>query len=164
MCMHKNIDKYLDKDIFFMKKCLNQARMALNKNEVPIGAIVVAPDGKTILGRAHNLVMKRKNQLAHAEILAIEKACKKLGDWRLNKCTLYVTLEPCSMCMNLILLSRISEVVFALRSNLFGFSLDRHNTFEIYKSPMIIKEGICSQESLDLLQLFFKTKRTNQSG
>ncbi len=148
-----------DLDIFFMEKALLQAEKSFKRDEIPIGAIVVAPDGKTILSEAHNLTEQRKCQAAHAEILAIEKACKKMNDWRLNNCTIYVTLEPCAMCMNLILLTRISKVVFAVKSKIFGFSLDKYNTFEIYKTPMLIRENICVQNSLNLLKSFFKSKR-----
>lgn len=146
-------------DLFFMRKALIEAKKAFDKDEVPIGAIVVGPDNQTILATGHNLVQKRKSQLAHAEMLAIAKASKKMGDWRLNECTLFVTLEPCSMCMNFILLSRISTVIFALRSKIYGYKLDKHNTFEIYKCPVVIKEGVCKDESLDLLKKFFQKKR-----
>jgi tRNA(adenine34) deaminase len=154
--------KSIDVDIFFMKKALQEAKKAFDKDEVPIGAIVVAPDGKLILSKSHNLTEQKKCQSAHAEVLAIEKACKKMGDWRLNDCTIYITLEPCAMCMNLILLSRIKKVVFALESKLYGFSIDKYSTFELYKCPMQIRKDICMQESLDLLQLFFKRKRIKQ--
>ncbi len=148
-----------DSDIFFMKIALLQAEKSFKRDEIPVGALIVAPDNKTILSKAHNLTESKKCQSAHAEILAIEKACKKIGDWRLNDCSIFVTLEPCAMCMNLILLSKISKVVFAAKSKLFGFSLDKYNTFEIYKTPMLVKEGICAQNSIDLLKLFFKDKR-----
>jgi tRNA(adenine34) deaminase len=145
--------------IKFMHEALKEAKKAYKKNEIPVGAIVVGPDDKTILGRGHNLVEAKKSQFAHAEVLAINKACASLGDWRLKDCTLYVSLEPCAMCMNLILLSRLKRVVFALRSKKFGYSLDKYNTFEIYKSSVVINEGVCEKESLELLQSFFNKKR-----
>lgn len=147
----------------FMIKAIEQAKKALASNEVPIGALIVASDGKTILAKAHNLVEKNKSQCYHAEILAINKACKKIGNWRLNGCTIYVTLEPCAMCMNLILLSKIEVLVFALRSKKFGYMVDNYNSFELYKSPILIKEGLCMQESLNLLKLFFKDKRVKSN-
>lgn len=149
-------------DIFFMKMALDGAKKALAVDEVPIGAVVVAPDGKTVLAEAYNLVEQNNCQSAHAEILAIQEACKKIGNWRLNDCAIYITLEPCAMCMNLILLSRINTVVFALKSRLYGFNIDRYNNFEIYKSPVVIRENVCSEESLELLKFFFKMKRINQ--
>jgi len=159
----KSVREKLFTDEYFMKKALFQARKAFEKNEVPIGSLVVAPDGRIILGQAHNSVEKRKCQSAHAEILAINKACKKLGDWRLSGCTLYVTLEPCSMCMSLIVLSRISSVVFSLKSKIFGFSIDKCVIFEINRSPITVREGPGLEESLDLLKKFFKKQREMKS-
>jgi len=86
---------------YFMSKALLQAKIALKKGEVPIGAVLVDSSGN-ILSRGHNLVETKGMQTAHAEMLAIERACKKQGDWRLDDCMLYVTLEPCLMCFGLI--------------------------------------------------------------
>jgi len=146
-------------DLIFMQKALLQAKKAFDKNEVPVGAIIVAPDGQTIISRAHNLVEIKKSQAAHAEVLAIAKANKKLNSWRLENCVIYVTLEPCSMCMGLILLSRIKTVVFATKSSIYGFKVDNCFTFELYKCPIIIKEGLCQEESATLLKEFFTLKR-----
>ena len=85
-----------------MLKALKEAQKAYNKDEVPIGAIVVNSNGE-IIGRGHNQVEKFKKQTAHAEIRAIEQACRKTGDWRLDGCWIFVTLEPCALCMNLVL-------------------------------------------------------------
>ena len=87
-----------DRDTWFMEQALKEADKAYAKNEVPIGAVVVNAKG-TIIARGHNCVEKEHTQSAHAEIRAIKKAGKKIGDWRLSNCWLYVTLEPCSMCM-----------------------------------------------------------------
>ncbi|MDR3646082.1 MAG: nucleoside deaminase [Candidatus Babeliales bacterium] len=146
-------------DLIFMQKALLQAQKAFDKNEVPVGAIIVAPDGKTIISQAYNMVETKNSQTAHAEILAIARANKKLNSWRLEDCVLYVTLEPCSMCMGLILLSRIKTIFFATKSNIYGFKVDNCFTFELYKCPIIIKEGLCQFESSELLRTFFKTKR-----
>lgn len=145
-------------DTFFMQKALQQAQKAFFKNEVPVGAIIIAPDGQ-IISKAYNLVESKKSQTAHAEVQAIKKANKKLKNWRLEDCTIYITLEPCSMCMSLILLSRIKVMVFATRSMIFGFQVDNCFTFELYKCPILIREGICQQESFQLLRDFFKSKR-----
>ncbi len=103
---------------FFMTKALHQAERALAHEEVPIGAIVVAKDGK-IIARAYNQIEKKGTQCAHAEALAIQRAGKKLGDWRLHGCWIYVTLEPCLMCFGLIQLSRIEGLVYGAPSTLF---------------------------------------------
>ena len=93
----------------FMKKALQQAKVALRHDEVPIGAVVVH-NGK-VIARAHNVRNATRNAINHAEILAIQKACKKLGDWRLNECDLYVTLEPCVMCARMIKNAGIATVI-----------------------------------------------------
>jgi tRNA(adenine34) deaminase len=148
---------------FFMQKALLQAKKAFIKKEVPVGAIIVDAKG-TILARSYNLVEARHTQAAHAEIRALIKAGKKLGDWRLNDCWLYVTLEPCAMCMNLIILSRMKGVVYGATSLLFGYHLvDKKDASWVYKkdTPAIIG-GIRSDESIALLKKFFKDKRESQ--
>jgi tRNA(adenine34) deaminase len=89
-----------DKNHFFMAQALKQARLALKYDEVPIGAIVVSPEG-AIVGRGYNQTERKSSQAFHAEVLAVTRAGHKMGDWRLNGCWVYVTLEPCVMCMNL---------------------------------------------------------------
>ncbi len=104
-----------------MKAAISEAAKALAKDEVPIGAVIVNKDGD-IIARAHNLTEHKHTQAAHAEVLAIEKAGKKIGDWRLEGCWLYVTLEPCAMCYNLAVLSRLDGIVYGADSPLFGYS------------------------------------------
>ncbi len=96
-------------DIYFMKKALRQAKVCLKYGEVPVGAVIVK-DGK-VIARGHNTRESAQMATAHAEHIAIEKACKKLGSWRLSGCTLYVTLEPCIMCAGAIVNSRLERVV-----------------------------------------------------
>lgn len=96
--------------IDFMNLALLEARKAYRKGEAPVGAVVVK-DGR-VIARAHNLRERRQNALYHAEILAIDRACRKLGSWRLDGCDLYVTLEPCSMCSGAIIQARISRLYF----------------------------------------------------
>ena len=95
---------------FFMNEALKQARLAAKQDEVPIGAVVVK-DGQ-IVAKAHNCRNKSKNATQHAEVMAISRACKKLNDWRLTGCSLYVTLEPCVMCLGACFNARISNVYF----------------------------------------------------
>src|SRR5690606_24995454 len=96
---------------WFMKIALEQAQKAADLGEVPVGAVIVNSDG-AILAKAFNLKEQKKNPCSHAEIEAIELATKELGDWRLEDCTLYVTLEPCSMCAGAIIHARLKQVVF----------------------------------------------------
>lgn len=100
----------MNEDEYFMKKALAEAKKAADIGEAPIGAVIVR-DGK-IIARAHNRRETKKNALCHAEISVIDKACRKLGGWRLPGCAMYVTLEPCPMCAGAIINSRIEKVVF----------------------------------------------------
>jgi tRNA(adenine34) deaminase len=108
-----------DRDEFFMRQAIKQAHLALKHDEVPVGAIVVNSDGR-IIGRGYNQTEKRSAQIFHAESIAIAKAGRQLGDWRLCGCWVYVTLEPCAMCMNLIQLSRCAGIAYGATSPLFG--------------------------------------------
>lgn len=97
----------------FMNYAIDEAKKSLALDEVPIGAVIVK-DNK-IIARGHNLREKKKNALMHAEIIAINKACKKLGDWRLEGCEIYVTLEPCPMCAGAILNARIEKIIYGAK-------------------------------------------------
>ena len=148
-----------DKDLFFMQEALAQAQCAYEIDEVPIGAVVVNPAG-VIIGRGYNSVERDCTQRAHAESLAIENAGKSLGDWRLNGCWLYVTLEPCSMCMGLIRLSRLAGVVYGAPSPLFGFHLDNQEDLWVYKrDAIVVRDGVMADEAAELLKKFFQNKR-----
>ncbi|MCF7799378.1 nucleoside deaminase [Candidatus Babeliales bacterium] len=149
------------KDVFYMQKALRQAQIALKKNEVPVGAVIVNKDGQ-VIGRGYNKVEKLKCQTGHAEIIAIKKACKKLKDWRLEDCWIYVTLEPCLMCLGLIKLSRIKGLVFGSCSNEFGFGYKNIKVCNFYKKNLIIKQGLKEVESIKLLKNFFKKLRLNR--
>lgn len=146
-------------DRHFMEIALDQARKAFDRGEVPIGAVVVNGQGK-VISRGYNMVEKFHTQLFHAEAMAISKAGAKLTDWRLNGCWLYVTLEPCTMCIGLIKLSRIEGFVFAAPSPLFGYRLDKNLAYQLYKDDTItIIEGVCLEESVDMLKKFFQKRR-----
>ena len=151
-----------DQDIQFMSHALRQARAAFKQDEVPVGAVVVSPQG-IIIGRGSNKVEHRHAQTAHAECLAIQEAGKTLNDWRLEGCWIYVTLEPCAMCMNLILLSRLAGIVFGASSPLFGFHLDNVLSIELYKKgTLTVVQGVCKEEAGELLKQFFKKKRNHK--
>jgi tRNA(adenine34) deaminase len=138
----------IKQDNQLMRYALNEAEKALKRGEVPIGAIVVDEAGN-IIGRGYNRMEMKKCQTEHAEIVAIKKACKKKGDWRLNKCWLYVTVEPCSMCMGLIKLCRIEGVVWG--ANAQKLPLRQQN--------MVIKEGIQKEECTTIVKNFFHLLR-----
>jgi tRNA(adenine34) deaminase len=150
----KNIDE------FYMGKAIAQAKLAAKKNEIPVGAVIVAPDGN-IIARAYNKVEVNNCQTGHAEILAIQKACKKIGDWRLNGCSIYVTLEPCLMCAGLISLSRLEKVVFGANSPIFGTGSLTNNTNLVhnYLKKLNIQNGIREKDCANLLKSFFRKKR-----
>lgn len=147
-------------DQTYMNAALAQAQRAYEKNEVPIGAIIVAPDG-TIVARAHNQVESKKTQRAHAESVVIEKANKKLQNWRLTDCWLYVSLEPCTMCMGLIRLSRLAGVVYAAESPLFGYKNDLQlgDGSRVYNKDLKVIAGVGAGEATALMKRFFKKKR-----
>ena len=149
--------------IRYMQQALKQAKKAYQKDEVPIGAVIISPEGK-IVSRAYNRVETKKNPLEHAEIQTIIKACKKIGDWRLEGYWIYVTLEPCSLCINAILLSRLEGLVFGAKSPVFGYHLDNKGPLQLYRRETLkIIEGIGAEESLRLLKSFFKRKRKLES-
>ena len=150
--------------LHFMNCALKQAHKALERDEVPIGAIVVDPKGN-IVSRAYNMMHGKKCQTEHAEMRAIKKACRKIGDWRLDGYWIYVTLEPCTMCYGLIKLCRFSGLVFGATSNLFGYRLDKGVDLKVYKSDtMETISGVLESEAVDILRVFFKKKRKKGEG
>lgn len=149
----------MDENIKFMKAAIKEALKALDKDEVPVGAVIVK-DGK-IIARGHNLREKKQQATAHAEIIAIEKACRKLGTWRLDECDLYVTLEPCPMCTGATILSRIRKVVFGAYDPKGGSVVSTTSLYEIeeYNHHPKYVEGVMADECGKLLRDFFKSKR-----
>ena len=145
---------------FYMGKAIAQAKLAAKKNEVPVGAVIIDSDGE-IIARAYNKVETNNCQTGHAEILAIQKACKKIGDWRLNGCSIYVTLQPCLMCAGLIQLSRLEKVVFGANSPIFGTGSLTNNTNLVhnYLKKLNIHGGIREKDCAYLLKSFFRKKR-----
>lgn len=143
----------------YMQEALKEAQKAAFYDEVPIGAIVINSQG-IIVGRGFNAVEQSHRQTAHAEVIAINQACQALQDWRLDGHILYVTLEPCSMCINLVLLSRIKRVVFGASSPIFGYQLDNRGPLQVYRRDTLeVIGGVCEEESSAVLKKFFKEKR-----
>ncbi len=146
----------------FMHEALIEAKKALEKKEVPIGAVIVK-DNK-IIARAHNLRETLQMTTAHAEVLAIEKACKRLNSWRLEGCTLYVTVEPCPMCSGTIIQSRISQVVYGATDTKNGSHHSAIRLFEgNFNHNVNVIEGIESEQSSVLLKDFFLTLRNSRN-
>lgn len=150
----------------FMSVALNEAHKAFDKNEVPIGAILVKDD--VILARAHNLCESKSNPLKHAELQVIEKATTKLGNWRLNDCTLYVTLEPCPMCLGALFQARLGKVVFGCEdhkrarqqsSESVFLSLSNRSSLIDNNHKLQIEGAVCRDECAKLLKDFFKARR-----
>lgn len=141
----------------FMKAALKCAKKAFDEGEVPIGAVVVC-DGK-IISRGHNRRTKRQVATAHAEIEAIEKACKKQKSWRIPECEIYVTLEPCPMCLGAMMNARIKKVYFGAYEG-----KGRSMTEEIASSNLLnhrieVEGGVMESECAEILSLFFNTVR-----
>lgn len=141
----------------FMNEALKEARKAYEKLEIPVGAVIVK-NGK-IISRAHNLKETKQTATAHAEILAIQKANKKLNNWRLIDCDMYVTLEPCSMCMGAIISSRIKNIYIGTLDQKKEEKIDIQKYKEEY--DVNIKYGICGAECESILKEFFKDLRKN---
>ena len=153
----KNIDTH------YMQQALELAQHANDLGEVPIGAVVVSATGE-ILGQGFNQTETKKCQDCHAEINAIRAACHTIGDWRLEGCIMYVTLEPCLMCFGCIDLSRIERLVYGAESPLFGYHQARESLIHISKHVKNITFGVCKDESEALLKRFFQGKRTLTSA
>ena len=147
------------KEATFMKYALKQAQIAMGKNEVPVGAVVVK-DG-FVISAAHNLMTHTLDPTAHAEVLAIRKACDVIGNYRLTNCELYVTLEPCCMCAGSIMQSRLNKVTFGASDSKSGVVGSLMNVFENKKlnHQTSFEGGVLAEESINLLKDFFRTKR-----
>ena len=143
----------------YMKEALKQAKKAYLLGEVPIGCVIVY-EGK-IIGRGYNRRNTDKNTLSHAEITAIRKASKKMGDWRLEGCTLYVTLEPCQMCSGAIVQARITEVVMGCMNPKAGCAGSILNILEMpqFNHQVKVTRGILGEECSRMLTTFFKELR-----
>ena len=149
----------MEKDILFMKEALKQAKKAASILEVPVGAVIVK-DNK-IIARAYNQKEKKYDSTKHAEIIAIQKASKKLKSWRLSDCEMYVTLEPCSMCAGALIQSRIKKVYIGAMDEKTGSCGSVFNLLKDYKfnHNVDIEYGICKEECEKILKDFFKNLR-----
>lgn len=152
----------MEEKIKFMKEALKEASKSYKKEEIPVGAVIVK-DNK-IIAKAHNLKETKHDCTNHAEILAIKKACKKLNSWRLTGCTMYITLEPCSMCTGALILSRIDKVVIGTMDEKTGACGSVLNLSKDYKFNHVldIETGILENECKTMIQQFFKELRNKK--
>ncbi len=158
MCKNTVIMAIMDHE-YWMKLALEEAHLAGQKGEVPIGAVIVNSQG--LVARTHNLRESQRSSVAHAELLAIQQANESLKKWRLEDCTLYVTLEPCLMCSGAIILARFATVVYGCRDpkagavdSLFATLSDKR----LNHRPEVI-EGVLAEEATKLLKDFFRQLR-----
>ena len=146
-------------DKIYMQEAYIEALKAYDACEVPVGCVIVCDD--KIIARAHNLRHNLKCSLYHAEILAIEEACKTLGQWILSDCTMYVTLEPCLMCSGAIIQSRIKRVVYGISEDRFGHFNDALKYFQDKQNHNVeVSSGVMAEEIQELMKKFFKELRS----
>ncbi len=146
----------------FMKEALKEAKLALDNDEVPIGAVIVKND--KVISRGYNNRQKSQNAIKHAEIIAIEKACKKLKSWRLDGCDIYVTLEPCPMCAGAIANARINKLIYACNETTSNDNLCKKilASNRLNHKVEIINDDRYQEECSKILSNFFKNKRNNK--
>ena len=150
-------------DSIYMKSAIAEAEKAYAEGETPVGAVIVK-DGE-IIASAHNTRETEKNALHHAELLAIDAACKKLGGWRLWQCELFVTLEPCPMCSGAILNSRIRRVVYGAADTKAGCCGSVTDLFALpFNHHPAVENGLRAEEAQALLQAFFLRLREERAG
>ena len=143
----------------YMMMALEEARLAAEEGEVPVGAVLVKDD--EVLARAHNLREASGNPLDHAELLALKESASRLGGWRLDGSTLYVTLEPCPMCAGALVQARVARLVFGARDLNLGAAGSRYNLVsdETTGHRLEVMDGILEQDCRDLLRRFFESRR-----
>ena len=156
--------KYNNIDEYYMNEALKQAKKAMKINEVPIGCVIVH-NGK-IIARGYNRRNTDKSTLAHAEIIAIRKAGKIIGDWRLEDCVMYVTLEPCPMCAGAIVQARIPRVVMGTMNSKAGCAGSVINILQLEKfnHQVEIEKGVLQEECQKIMQDFFKELRISKKS
>ncbi|MFD9398843.1 tRNA adenosine(34) deaminase TadA [Streptomyces sp. NPDC060011] len=143
-----------------MRLALDEARLAVRDGDVPVGAVVLAPDGTTVLAARHNEREATGDPTAHAEVLALRGAAARLGEWRLTGCTLVVTLEPCTMCAGALVQSRVERVVYGARDEKAGATgsvWDVVRDRRLNHRPEVV-EGVLAEESAALLTDFFRDR------
>ena len=152
----------MEKDEKYMKEALKQAKKAAAIEEVPIGCVIVYQD--QIISRGYNRRNIQGSTLAHAELLAIQKASRKLGDWRLEECTMYVTLEPCPMCAGAVVQARIPKIVIGAMNPKAGCAGSILNLLEEkrFNHQVKIKRGVLAEDCRNLMKDFFRDLRAKK--
>lgn len=144
-----------------MRLALKEAKKAYKRGETPIGAVIVYND--EVIAKAYNLRESKQSVLAHAETLVIEKACKKLGSWRLEDCDIYITLEPCVMCSGAIIQARIKNVYYGAKNKRYGCHESAINLFDVeFNHKVNVVGGILEEECSLLISSFFKELRNRK--
>ncbi len=153
-----------NEDVFYMEKAIEQGLKALAYEEIPIGCVIVYEDN--IIGVGYNRRNSEKNTLFHAEIIAINEACNNLKDWRLEDCTMYVTVEPCPMCSGAILQSRLKTLVFGTFNKKAGCCGSMYNLLqdERFNHQVEIRSGVLEDKCTELMQNFFQDIRKNKKA
>ena len=154
----------MESDILFMKIALEEAKRGAEQGEVPVGALLVSPAGEE-WGRAHNAPVRLMDPTAHAEILALRQGAERSGNYRLSGATLYVTIEPCTMCAGAILQARLARLVFGARDPKAGGVV---SVFQILGDPQLnhrveVREGVLEEECRALIRSFFEIQRLAQA-
>lgn len=157
-------EKNIKKDEKFMREAIRQAKKAYALEEVPIGCVIVCRD--KIIGRGYNRRTVDKNTLAHAELTAIRKACRKIDDWRLEECTMYVTLEPCQMCSGAIVQARIPRVVVGCTNPKAGCAGSIVNLLDMkeFNHQAELTVGVLGEECSEMMKQFFRELRERQKA
>lgn len=155
----------MNNDEIYMRLAMEQAQIAADKGEVPVGAVIIRSDSGEVVAVGHNTRETSKNALCHAELDAINNCCQKLGGWRLPRCTMYVTLEPCPMCAGAIVNSRIDRVVFGAKdpkAGAYGSVFDMCS-YPLNHIPEVVG-GVLGAECADQLSSFFKILRKKKKS
>lgn len=152
----------------FMRLALAQADRAAERGEVPVGAVVVAPDGETILAVGHNQPITACDPSAHAEMTALRAAAQALGNYRLDDCVLYVTLEPCTMCVGALVHARVARVVFAASEPKAGALQSQRRLMApeagYFNHRFVWQGGVLAEASAERLQAFFRARRAGRDA
>lgn len=152
----------MSNDIKYMKEAIKEAKKAYDIGEIPVGCVIVYKD--KIIARGYNQREKNNQATDHAEIIAIKKASKKLKSWRLDECTMYITLEPCIMCSGSIIQSRIPKVIYGAYDNRFGCHKSIINIFDVkFNHDVNISGGLLEDECSNLIKNFFKELRIKKN-
>ncbi len=158
-------EDFTSSDEHFMRLALAEAELAAGKGEVPVGAVIVAPDGETVIARGHNQPITTHDPTAHAEVVAIRAAAQALQNYRLDGCSLFVTLEPCTQCVGALVHARLKRVVFAASEPKAGSLQSARQLMApesgYFNHRFVWQGGVLSAEAKAQLQAFFKTRRSS---